>query len=84
MTVYHPPTWQAKNKIRRCVQLSESEFKDRLSEILAVDTDEGEIKSCLDLQANGYLTNNAGLIVKVKDGTEFLLSIQTLQKKSKK
>ncbi len=60
--------------------MNETEFKDRLSEILAVDTDEGEIVSCLDLQANGYLTNNSGLVVKTKDGAEFLLMIMPLAK----
>ena len=57
--------------------MEEKAFKDRLSEILAVDTDEGEITACLDLQANGYKTENSGLIVETK-GSKFLLLITKL------
>jgi len=58
--------------------MEEKVFKDRLSEILAVDTDEGEIVACLDLQANGYKTENSGLVVETKEGSKFLLLITKL------
>jgi hypothetical protein len=58
--------------------MEEKVFKDILSEILAVDTDEGEIKACLDLQANGFDTENSGLVVEAKDSSRFMLLITKL------
>jgi len=57
--------------------MKEHELESYLMEALSwVSSEDGEIKDFETFEAKGLLTNNSGIVLKMRNGTEFQLSIK--------
>jgi hypothetical protein len=57
--------------------MNEQKMQEYLMEALSwVSSEDGEIKDFETFEAKGLLTNNSGIVLKMRDGTEFQLSIK--------
>jgi len=57
--------------------MNEQKMQEYLMEVFDWSSNEdGEIKDFETFEAKGLLTNNSGIVLKMRDGTEFQLSIK--------
>jgi hypothetical protein len=57
--------------------MNEQKMQEYLMEALSwVSSEDGEIKDFETFEAKGLLTNNSGIVLKMRNGSEFQLSIK--------